>query len=89
MTSNSPAVTFETFIRSLGTATLVSLGEIENPVSKTMEKDLVSAKQHIDILELLASKTVGNLNENESKLMQHLLYELRIKYIAATEGTPK
>ena len=86
MTTAIPDVTFETFVLSLGTATLVSLGEIENPVTKSMEKDLASAKQHIDILELLAKKTSGNLNDQESKLMQHLLYELRIKYVAATEG---
>ena len=81
----APDVTFETFILSLGTAALVSLGEIENPVSKKMERDLASAKQHIDILELLARKTAGNLSEQESQLMQHLLYEMRVKYVAATQ----
>ncbi len=82
-----PEVTFETFILSLGTAALVALGEIENPVTKKLEKDLASAKQHIDILELLAKKTAGNLSDHEAKLMQHLLYEMRVKFVAATEGT--
>lgn len=78
-------VTFETFILSLGTAILAALGEIENPVTRKQEKDLASAKQNIDILELLAKKTSGNLSEQEGKLMSHLLYEMRLKFVAASQ----
>jgi hypothetical protein len=82
-----PDMNFETFILSLGTATLVSLGEIDNPVSGKKEKNLLSAKQHIDILEILSKKTAGNLNETEQKLLQQILYELRLKYVAQTSPT--
>ena len=78
-------INFETFLLSLGTAILVALGEIENPVTKKTDKDLESAKQNIDILELLAKKTTGNLSEQENRLMQHLLYEMRLKYLAASK----
>ncbi len=78
-------VTFDTFLLSIGTAILIALGEIENPVTKKQEKDLPAAKQNIDILELLAKKTAGNLTEQENRIMSHLLYEMRLKYVAATE----
>ena len=57
---NQPAMTFEAFILSLGTAAMAALGEIENPITKTKDKDLGAAKQHIDILEILLDKTKNN-----------------------------
>lgn len=82
-------MTFETFILSLGTATLVALGEMKNPVNGKEEKNLESAKQHIDILELLSKKTVGNLTQSEGRLLEQILYELRLKYVASTQGDKK
>jgi len=75
-------LSFEAFILSLGTATLVALGEMENPVSKKREKDLVTAKQHIDILEILSQKTVGNLSPEEDNLLKEILYTVRIKFVS-------
>lgn len=76
--------TFEAFLLSLGTATLVALGEIENPMTKKKSTDVGAARQHIDILELLAQKTTGNLNAGEKKLLDDILYETRMKYVALT-----
>ncbi len=76
-----PPINFETFVLSLGTATLVALGEIDNPMTKQKEKDKVSARQHIDILEMLLLKTKGNLEARESKLLEDMLYELRMKFL--------
>ncbi len=78
---NSGPVTFETFVLSLGTATLMALGEIENPISKKREKDLPSARQHIDILEVLLEKTKGNLSEHENGLINEILYTARMKFL--------
>lgn len=86
MSKATTAVTFETFILSLGTATLMALGEIENPVSKKKEKDLESAKQHIDILELLLQKTAGNLTEHELSLLNEILYATRLKFVDAPKN---
>jgi hypothetical protein len=75
-------ITFETFVLSLGTATMVALGEIESPVSKKKEENLDAAKQNIDILDLLVAKTKGNLSEQEEKLLTEILYETRMKFVA-------
>ena len=78
---NLPPINFETFLLSLGTATLVALGEIENPMTKKKEENLESAKHNIDILEMLYEKTKGNLSEREDKLLSGILYESRLKFV--------
>ncbi len=80
--AQSPMINFETFVLSLGTATLVALGEVENPVSGKREKDPQVAKHHIDILEMLLQKTQGNLSSHESSLLNEILYTTRMKYVS-------
>lgn len=82
-----PSLSFETFILSLGTATLVATGEVENPVTKKKEKNLEAAKQNIEILEILADKTRGNLTESESKLLNQILYETRLRFVESKKGS--
>ncbi len=78
-------INFSLFISSLGMQTLMHLGEIANPFTKKNEKDLTQAKQTIDIISVLKDKTKGNLTEEESKILDGLLYELRMKYVKVTE----
>ncbi len=76
-----PPVNFVLFMTSLGMQALMSLAEIENPVTNKKEKDLTQAKYLIDTIGMLEEKTRGNLDEEESKVIEQLLYELRIKYV--------
>ncbi len=78
-------ITFATFAISLSTQTLAHLGEIPGP-SGTVEVDLPAARQLIDILAMLQEKTKGNLDEDESALIQHALYDLRMKYVERAQG---
>ena len=75
---------FSLFISSLGMQTLMHLGEIENPLSKSKEKNLNQAKYTIDIISILKDKTKNNLTEEEEKILESWLYELRMKYVAAS-----
>src|SRR5882724_5292820 len=76
-----PAVDFHTFVLSLGSSALLHLGELELPEGGPAEKDLPMAKHTIDILSMLEEKTRGNLTSAEEKLMQSLLYDLRLRYV--------
>ena len=76
-----PEVDFATFIFSLNSATLVHLGIIEDPASGQKAKNLPLAKQTIDILGLLESKTRGNLSSDEEAMLRSILYDLRMIYI--------
>ncbi|TVQ77824.1 MAG: DUF1844 domain-containing protein [Bradymonadales bacterium] len=72
------------FVISVGSAALMSLGELEDPITKKKDIDLTSAKQNISILELLVEKTKGNLSESEEKLLQGVIYEARLKFVEKT-----
>jgi len=80
-----PAVDFHTFVLSLGSSALLHLGEIEHPEGGSAEKDLPLAKHTIDILSMLEEKTKGNLTSAEEKLIQSLLYDLRLRYVNASK----
>jgi hypothetical protein len=82
-----PKVDFSTLVLSLGTTALYQLGLVSNPESHgTIEPDLLVAHQTIDTLEMLRDKTRGNLSEEEGKLIDSLLYELRMRFVEVEKG---
>lgn len=80
-----PEINFSTFVISLSTQALMHLGEIGNPLSGKVETDVPVAKQMIDILGMLKDKTRGNLNASEDRLMEDILFDLRMKYVEAVK----
>lgn len=62
---------------------MVHLGQVAGPDGDKPTPNLAAAKQMIDILALLEVKTKGNLDESESKLLQSLLYDLRVQFVDA------
>ena len=76
-----PEIDFSSFIFSLSTSALLHLGEVPDPVTQKSEKDILLAKQTIDILGMLKEKTQGNLTPAEEKLMENILTDLRWRYV--------
>jgi hypothetical protein len=76
-----PKPTFSTFVLSLASSALVQLGEVADPESGKMAQDQAMAKHSIDILAMLKEKTANGLDKDESRLLDGLLYELRMKYV--------
>ena len=77
-----PKPDFSGLVISLGTSALLHLGIVADPESgEARAPDLALARQTIDTLEMLAEKTRGNLSQQESKLMESLLYELRMRFV--------
>lgn len=74
-------INFSTFVISLSTQALMHLGEIPSPLTGKVERDFAVAKQMIDILGMLRDKSRGNLDEQESRLMEDVLYDLRMRYV--------
>ncbi len=79
-----PPVNFSTFVLSLNSSALVHLGELQIPGEKTETVNLNLARHSIDVLAMLEEKTAGNLTDDEAKLLKHVLYDLRMKFIAAS-----
>jgi len=72
---------FSTFVLSLNASALIHLGEIPDPTSKERTVNLSAAKHTIEILEIIKDKTRGNLDGDEEKLLDDVLYNLRMKYV--------
>ncbi|MBX2800424.1 MAG: DUF1844 domain-containing protein [Myxococcales bacterium] len=70
-----PTINFSSFVVSLAQQAMNALGE-----GPTDAVDLGLAKQTIDLIGLLKDKTEGNLDDEEVKLMEAILYETRMKY---------
>ena len=80
-------IDFSTFIMSLTSSAFYHLGDIADPETGKTETNLPAVHQTIDMLTMLRGKTQGNLNEEENKLLEQLIYELQMKYVAKTKGT--
>lgn len=78
-------VDFAGFLLSLATSAMAHLGEVPDPETGSTTENLPAAKQMIDILSILQKKTKGNLERDEERLLDNLLYELRMKYLKKSQ----
>ena len=78
-------VDFSTFIMSLTSSAFYHLGDMADPTTGKKEVNLPAVQQTIDMLIMLREKTKGNLKEDENKLLEQLIYELQVKYVAKTK----
>lgn len=76
-----PQLDFGTFVLSMSSSALVYLGEVPEPETGQIMENVLAAKQTIDILCMLESKTKGNLTDQEARLLKDMLFELRMKYV--------
>ncbi len=81
-----PEPNFNFFISSLAIQAAIGMGQIENPVTNKKEVNLNQSKLIIDTLTMLKEKTKGNLNTEEDSLLENMLYELRLQYVAVQKG---
>ncbi len=79
-----PPIDFASYIMGYYAQAMVFLGEVPNPLTNKKEEDVEAARQMIDILSMLEQKTKGNLNGEEQQLLESVLYELRMKFMAKT-----
>lgn len=82
-----PPVTFSSFVISLGSSSLMLMGEQLDPQQPSMPVNLPQAKEIIDLLSVLEDKTKGNLTSDEQTVLRDMLYALRMKYV--TLASPK
>ena len=87
MENQEPAITFTGFVLSLATTAAVHFGDIPDPnTGEPGEPNLIAAGQMIDIIAMLQERTQGNLSDAEAKLLDDLLYELRMRFVQAQQA---
>jgi hypothetical protein len=83
-TASGVPVTFASFVISLGSSSLMLMGEQLDPQQPAMPVNLPQAKEIIDLLSVLDVKTKGNLTTEEQTVLRDMLYALRMKYVSLT-----
>jgi hypothetical protein len=72
---------FETLVSYLSTTTMFQLGLLPGPGGERIPPDMINAHRTIDLLAVLQEKTSGNLTPNETRLLDEVLYELRMTFV--------
>lgn len=76
---------FMQLVLSLQAAAMQQMGKVMNPMTSKIERDILMAQNTIDMLTMIDAKTKNNLTEEESKLIEHVLYELRLNFVEETK----
>lgn len=85
-TQDLPTLDFVTFVLGLIGTAYVHLGDAPNPEGHS-ERNLLLARQDIDLLGLLQEKTKGNLTGDEERLLEQALCDLRMRWVEVSRGS--
>jgi Domain of unknown function (DUF1844) len=78
-------VTIEHVIQSIYLSAVVAMGAATEPGQKP-RIDILGARQSIDMLTVLQDKTAGNLSDKEQRMLQNMLFELRMMFLEITNA---
>jgi Domain of unknown function (DUF1844) len=80
---------FAMLVSYLSTTAMFQLGLLPGPGGDYIPADLANCSRTIDLLEVLQEKTRGNLTNQESKLLDDVLYELRMTFLEVQKRASK
>jgi len=81
------STTFSDFLLWLATMAAVQFGDLPDPVTgQPVEPNVAAAGHLVEVIGMLQAKTAGNLTPIEAKLLDDLLYELRMRFVEAQKG---
>jgi len=78
-------VAFADLINLLATQAVVGLGGMASADGRQIPPNLQLAKDQIDLLQIVESKTAGNLDDEEKRLLETTLMNLRMAYVDMVE----
>lgn len=73
-------ISLSTFVLGLASTALIHLGDAPHPEGGG--PNMVLARQTLDLIELLETKTRGNLTQDEERLFASVLTDLRLRFVA-------
>jgi hypothetical protein len=80
-----PAMSFEQLVQSIYMTAMMQLGAATHE-GQQPQVDILGARQSIDMLNVLAEKTRGNLTTEETRLLESALFELRMAFLEITQA---
>jgi hypothetical protein len=81
-----PPASFEMLVTTLATEALVALGQVPHPMTGKAELQREHAQYLIDTLDMLRQKTKGNLSPQEQELIESVLHQVRMVFIAVANA---
>jgi hypothetical protein len=78
--ADDPA-SFVNFLSTLATNAAAALGAVPHPATGKRTLDLDTGKYWLDVLGMIKEKTKGNLHQQESRILDSLLGDLRMQYV--------
>lgn len=86
--SETREVTFQEFVYMMTSSALVGLGHVPSPVTNKYEPNLESVAHTISLLSMIQQKTKGNLTKDEVDLLESVIHELQMAYVAKVKEGP-
>jgi uncharacterized protein DUF1844 len=80
-----PEMNFQQIVQSVYMTSILQLGGGTEP-GQAPKVDLMGARQSIDMLAVLAEKTKGNLTDEEQRLLDSALFEVRMAFLEVTQA---
>ena len=80
-----PEASLEGLVNMLAVEAVMHLGLIENPIGGR-NVDIEAARHVIDMLGVVQAKTQGNLTDDEAELLDSVLSDLRMQFVAISRG---
>ena len=81
-----PSASFAALVQLLAMQTMIGLGGYAGPGGQQIPPNLDMAKHHIDLLDVIETKTKGNLDAEEARLLSLTLHQLRMAYVEMVRG---
>ena len=82
----APPADLTALLVMLANSALISLGAVLEPGAAEPHVDLDRARSLIDILVMLGAKTQGNRTEQESRLLEEIVYDLQMRFVHAARS---
>ena len=90
MGQENPGKEQQLFMYLVGTfqsSAWIALGKMKNPMTDKIERNLEQASYYIDLLDMLQSKTKGNVSEYEEQMLINTVSELKMNFIEEQKNT--
>ena len=68
-------------VNTFKTSAMVALGTMKNPMTNELQINLKQASYYVDLLNMLQSKTKGNMSQYEEQMLINTVSELKMEII--------
>ncbi len=81
-----PDASFAELVNIIAAQAIMAMGGMTGPGGERIPPNVEVTKHYIDMLQVLDDKTRGNLSDEEKRLLDQVLYELRMRYVQMAGG---